>query len=477
MLRVLHGLIALIGASICYAQKTDTLHLFYKSDEFTVSKNDKQRLDVFLQQGWDKLSIKSYTDDTDEDEYNIELSKKRAGGVYKYFMAKKITGNIVSTQYFGETMPAADNASDEGRAFNRHTEVIGYRYPRIQQRPKTIVDVMTPVTTTLDNGFIITYRPGTISESMRNNFEAGSGMDFQLVTNTTEMRQANLFNNTTNGEILSSVMIFCGQRLNPCKLDTPVLIKVPIPFETKCPIEKVKFFNAVAERGKMIWQEESKSLYPEMINGRQYISIWMDNFCECINFDFKVDPDCFDTDSTKLLLVNTKIKNLTTELIGLNSVYMPRQNADAEHSIVFLKDKINEALISFSLYNGKKRIKGFRNRQLKEFPYNETAGSYILSTDTVKFYFPKTKEADIVLKVNGDKYRAFLDKNKCELIYLNRKKEDITVDISVWGKKGRTTQYKNQSLASIPYDAAKGHYVVDKQFLKTLELKNSLSLK
>jgi hypothetical protein len=477
MLRVLHGLLALLGVAICYAQKTDTLRLFYQSDEFIISKKDKLRIDNFLSQGWDKLAIKSYTDDEDEDEYNVELSKKRAGGVYNYFMAKNMAANLVSREHYGENMPPADNTTDEGRAFNRQTTIIGYRYPRVQRKTIPPTDIMKPVTTALDNGFIITYRPGSLSETMRDNFEAGYGMDFQLVTNTTEMRQANLFNNTTNGEILSSVIIFCGQRLNPCKLDTPVLIKVPIPFETKCPIQKVKFFNAVAERGKMIWQEESKSLYPEVINGRQYISIWMDNFCECINFDFKVDPDCFDVDSTKLLLVNTKIKNLTTELIGLNSVYMPRQTAEAEHSIVFLKGKINEALISFSLYNGKKRIKGFRNRQLKEFPYNETTGSYVLSTDTIKFYFPKTKEADIVLKVNGDRYISFLDKNKCELIYLNRKKEDITVDISVWGKKGRTTQYKNQSLASIPYDAAKGHYVVDKQFLKTLELKNSLSLK
>ncbi|HEY6504532.1 MAG TPA: OmpA family protein [Chitinophagaceae bacterium] len=473
MHKPIHLLVASCCALISYAQKTDSLIIFYRPDQFSISKPDQQRLDSFLLHGWDRVTINGYTDETEEEDYNLELSKKRSGEVFRYLAAKNIDRNAVSTRYFGETMPAADNSSDNGRALNRRTMIIGYRYARI--KPKPVEDPMKSVTKTLDNGFIITYRPGSLPDYMAANFESGSGMDFQLITNTVEMRQNNLFNNTTRGEILSSVLIICGERLNPCKLDSPILIKVPIPFKTKCPIEKVKFFNAVAERGKRIWQEETKQLYPEMIGGQQYIRIWMDNFCECINFDFKVDPDCFDTDSTRLLLADAGIKNLTAELKGLNSVYMPRKVNDSTHSLLFLKDKLNGLAISFALYNGRRRIKGFGNQLLSAFPYDSAAHRYILSTGTQKIYFPRLKVYNVVLKVNKDKYRIAPERNKYEFVYLNRKTETILVDFSIEGPRGRVTEYANLPLESLLYDKEKEYYVIDKKFLKELKEKTAIA--
>jgi len=467
MNKLLHLLVISFFTLLSYGQKTDTLVIFYKPDQFTISKQDKQRLDSFMLRGWDRIFINGYTDETEGEDYNLGLSKKRSGEVYQYFISKNTTSSSVFSQYFGESMPQADNSSDDGRALNRRTEIIGYQFVRITIKPK--IDPMIPVTKTLDNGFIITYRPGSMPSSMATNFEAGSAMNFQLISNTTQMRQNNLFNNTTNGEILSSVLIICGNGLNPCKLDQPVEIKVPIPFKTKCPIEKVKFFNAVAEKGKRIWQEQTRQLYPEFIDGRQYIKIWIDDFCECINFDFKIDPDCFDTDSTKLLFVNANIKNLSAELKGLNSVYLPRKINDSTHSVLFLKDKLNEAAISFSLYNGKRRIRYFWDQPLTAFRYDATTKQYMLSTDTLKFYFPRVKVYDVVLKVNGDKYKIAPVKNKYEFIYLNRKTENISVDFSVMESRGRITQYKNQPLGSLPYDVSKGYHVIDKKFIKALK--------
>ena len=472
----MNKLLLLPVISLCtllsYGQKTDTLVIFYKSDQFTISKQDKQKLDSFLLQGWDRIVINGYTDETDEEDYNLGLSKKRSGEVYQYFIGKKIGNISIYSQYFGESMPIADNSSDDGRALNRRTEIIGYQFARITIKPKA--DPMVPVTKTLDNGFIITYSPGNMPASIAANFEAGSAMNFQLISNTTQMRQNNLFNNTTNGEILSSVLIICGNGLNPCKLDHPVEIKVPIPFKTKCPIEKVKFFNAVAEKGKMIWQEQTRQLYPEFIDGRQYIKIWIDNFCECINFDFKIDPDCFDTDSTKLLFVNTNIKNLTAELKGLNSVYMPRKINDSTHTVLFIKDNLDKAAIAFSLYNGRKRVKYFWDQPLSSLPYDEISKKYILSTDTLKFYFSRLKMFDVVLKVNNDKYKIAPIKNKYDFIYLNRKTENILVDFSVI-ERGKITHYNNQPIRSLPYDTNKGYHVIDKKFLKTLKQPDGLA--
>jgi len=290
-----------------------------------------------------------------------------------------------------------------------------------------------------------------------------------VISNTTQMQQNNLYNNTTNGEILSSVMIICGQRLNPCKLAAPIEMKIPIPFKTKCPIEKVKFFNAVADRGKLIWQEQNKTLYPETIDGVQYIKIMMDDFCNCINFDFKIDPECFDTDSTKLLYVNTKVRNLTTELVGLNSLYMPRKVNDSTFNILYLKDQLRGALVSFSLYNGKRWIKTFRAQRLDAFIFDGQTKQYVIQTDTVKIYFPKLRVQNVVLKVNDDKYKVASVRKKYDFVYLNRPSEKILVDFTILESNGLLYKFTDQPLESLPFNTSLGYRVINKKFYKMLK--------
>ncbi len=463
----------LICAMISYSQKTDTLFIFYKTDKYQISNEDKIRLDNFLLQGWDRLSISGYTDYKDDEEYNIDLSKRRSGEVYKYCVAKNIPSTALSSQFFGETRPLGDNETEEGRALNRRTTIIGYQFIRVANiKPKE--DPMKPVTRTLDNGFIITYRPGAIPFYMSENFEAGWGMDFQLITNTRQMRENSLFNNTTNGEILSSVLIFRGDETKPCKLDSPVLVRVPINVETKCPLSKIKFFNAVATKGMMIWQEQSKAVYPEVIDGKQYISVWLENLCQTFNFDIKVDPDCYDLDSTQIYYVNADIKNLSAELIGLNSVYLPRSIDDRTQSIIYEKARLYNAPISFSLYNGKRRIKTFRNRSVTSLPYDSVNNRYLMSTASYKFNFPGIEVFDLVVKVNKDKYRVYPDGYDCEVICLNQRQENILVDFSTIDKKGRYTLYKDQAISSFPVDA-KGYRVIDKDHLKLLREKGAVA--
>ena len=473
MFKPLQLLAAILCVLVSYGQKTDTLLLFYKTDQYSISKPDKQKLDSFILRNWDRIAINGHTDEIDDDEYNLELSGKRSGEVYRYFLGKNMDSSNLSSQYFGELMPRADNSTEEGRALNRRTEIIGYQFARLTLQPKT--DLMKPVTKTLDNGFIITYMPGYLPDYLLANFEEGSGINFRQISNTTEMRQNRLFNNTTNGEILSSVLIICGNQLKPCNLDSPVLIKVPIPYKIKCPVTKVKFFNAVAENGRSIWQEETRLLYPEMINGRQYVGVWMNNFCNCINFDFKIDPECFDTDSTQVFYVNGTIRNLSAELKGLNSVYLPRKINDSTHSILYLKDKSDGAALSFGLYMGKRRIRSFKDQPITSFPYDETNRQYLLSTGSQKFYFPRLNVWDVVLKVNGDRYRVAEEKNKFAFIYLNRKTETILVDFSIMESKNRITQYKNQPLESFPIDAKTGYRVIDRKFLKALKEKDAVA--
>ncbi len=474
MLRSLHLFIASLCVLVSFSQKSDTLFLYYKPDKFNISEGDRQRLDSFLSKGWDKISINGYTDETDDEEHNIDLSEKRSGEVYRYVVSKKIDSSIVSNQYFGESMPIANNNTEEGRALNRRTQVIGYKYPRVGViiRPKE--DPMKPVTRTLDNGIMITYRPGLLPEYMASNFEAGSGINFSVISNTVQMRENNLYNNTTNGDILSSVLILCPGQINPCKLDSPVLLRVPIPYIPDCNIQKVKFFNTVMVDGKRIWQEQNKTVFAEYIGDRTYLRVPVDSFCGCVNFDFKI-PECYDTDSTRLLFVNADIKNLSAELVGLNSVYLPQKINDSTRNMVFVKNKLKALLLSFSFYKGKKRIRSFRDEPVTSFPYDSVRKQYLLSSGHVKFYFPGLNVYAVTMKVNNDKYWSYPDENRCELKYVNRAKEKILVDLMVAGRGKKVTLYHNQPLESFPYDKAAGCYVADKELLKLLKVKGAVA--
>lgn len=69
--------------------------------------------------------ITGYTDATGDEDYNVNLAQRRAGAVQRY-LAERLGADFVrlATIGFGEALPAADNATREGRAQNRRTEVV-----------------------------------------------------------------------------------------------------------------------------------------------------------------------------------------------------------------------------------------------------------------------------------------------------------------------------------------------------------------
>lgn len=459
-----------------YSQQTDTLRVFYKTGQYSLSGYDRQELDSFLSRNWDKLFINGYTDEVDDTTYNMVLSRKRAAEVYNYCINKKTDKNKITYRYFGETIPLGDNNTEEGKAINRRTEIIGYRFPRITVRPKIVQDPMKPVTAALDNGLLITYRPGMIPADMAANFAAGAGIDLSLVKNTTQMREYSLFNNTTNGEILSSVMIICPGQISPCKLDSPVLVRVPLLKTLPgCGIQKVKFFNTAIVDGKTIWEEQNKIVVPDTIDGIPYMQVWVDNFCGCVNFDIKI-PECYDTDSTKLLYTKAEIKNLSAELKQLNSVYLPAMINDSTANLLFQKYGEEKALLSFSLYNGKRRVRSFGNLPLTSLPYDSAGGGYLIRPGTARFATPGVKLVFISLKVNKHRYYFYPEKAEAEIKYLKLKDEKILVDFMVDGPGKKFMIFKNQPIESIPFDEATGRRVINKDYIKLLKDKGSYAV-
>lgn len=70
-----------------------------------------------------KLAINGYTDSKGTEEYNLELSRKRALAVYNYLISKGINKEQLTYSYFGESNALKSNKTGRKRAKNRRVEL------------------------------------------------------------------------------------------------------------------------------------------------------------------------------------------------------------------------------------------------------------------------------------------------------------------------------------------------------------------
>jgi len=69
------------------------------------------------------IDVYGHTDSTGSDAYNQTLSENRARTVANYLQMQGINPSRIRSQGFGETMPVADNLTEEGRRKNRRVEI------------------------------------------------------------------------------------------------------------------------------------------------------------------------------------------------------------------------------------------------------------------------------------------------------------------------------------------------------------------
>jgi OOP family OmpA-OmpF porin len=70
-----------------------------------------------------QLSVVGFTDNIGPEDYNHQLGKRRATSVRSYLLGQGISGQSISISSKGESSPVATNATAEGRAQNRRTEI------------------------------------------------------------------------------------------------------------------------------------------------------------------------------------------------------------------------------------------------------------------------------------------------------------------------------------------------------------------
>ncbi|MEC8848381.1 MAG: OmpA family protein [Pseudomonadota bacterium] len=102
--------------------------LEFEIDSAEIRSDERDILDLLAKELRErreiKVAIHGHTDSTASDEYNQTLSERRADAVKTYLAEEGVAIDRISTRGFGESMPIADNDTDEGRARNRRVELV-----------------------------------------------------------------------------------------------------------------------------------------------------------------------------------------------------------------------------------------------------------------------------------------------------------------------------------------------------------------
>lgn len=102
-------------------------NLEFETGKAIIRKSSYESLDslagLLIRKPTWKLKISGHTDDVGSDASNMTLSKNRSIATAKYLEGKGVEANRLISEWFGETMPIADNKTPEGRQKNRRVEM------------------------------------------------------------------------------------------------------------------------------------------------------------------------------------------------------------------------------------------------------------------------------------------------------------------------------------------------------------------
>jgi outer membrane protein OmpA-like peptidoglycan-associated protein len=113
---------------------TETLQVHFDSDilfavdSAILSNDSKYALDDFshVMNEYTKTAIviQGHTDSTGSEEYNERLSLRRANSVFNHLAAREVNVDRMVALGYGESEPVADNATAEGRSYNRRVTIL-----------------------------------------------------------------------------------------------------------------------------------------------------------------------------------------------------------------------------------------------------------------------------------------------------------------------------------------------------------------
>ncbi|NLP58356.1 OmpA family protein [Lutibacter sp. B1] len=103
--------------------------VYFDTNKYNINSASQETLNkltgVLNQYPDTNILVVGHTDSTGSDEYNMTLSKNRANAVTDYFVKTKgLSSSRLTTEWFGEEQPIADNNTVEGRAQNRRVNIV-----------------------------------------------------------------------------------------------------------------------------------------------------------------------------------------------------------------------------------------------------------------------------------------------------------------------------------------------------------------
>ncbi|REG81719.1 OmpA family protein [Algoriphagus antarcticus] len=105
-----------------------------KSELSDVSKQNLMELAATLKKYEEtNVLIEGHTDNTGAEDYNMDLSRRRAYSVEDYLTSNGIAKKRMEITAYGEMQPAATNDTDAGRQENRRVEVAIYANKKMQK--------------------------------------------------------------------------------------------------------------------------------------------------------------------------------------------------------------------------------------------------------------------------------------------------------------------------------------------------------
>jgi outer membrane protein OmpA-like peptidoglycan-associated protein len=103
----------------------DVLFAFDKATLSSEAFRNVDKLADFLKKHPNRsVLVEGHTDSVGSDEYNLDLSKKRADAVKNALVAKGVGEERIATKGYGEKYPVASNNTSDGRQLNRRVEVV-----------------------------------------------------------------------------------------------------------------------------------------------------------------------------------------------------------------------------------------------------------------------------------------------------------------------------------------------------------------
>ncbi len=113
------------GEGIVINFKERVLFGFNQADLGTSAKTNLNKLVNVLNKYPDtNIQVIGHTDDKGTDNYNQQLSERRAQATIAYLRAQGISSNRLLAKGMGESDPVASNATEEGQSQNRRVEFV-----------------------------------------------------------------------------------------------------------------------------------------------------------------------------------------------------------------------------------------------------------------------------------------------------------------------------------------------------------------